>query len=947
MVKKTGTWLAAFAAIGLASSVRAGADHYAEGVATVPNNSGYGKVYVGMTAQDAGEADAPASAEAYQNTAASKKSGNEENKTFDFYYYVQPQPGCTFLGWSDSETSTEGELGSANPLKLSVPTGANGTNTRQVYPIFSAPARLDATFTGADEFAAQDWFNTGNWDVAAIPESPIYRPVLPAGTSVKYDPVNAVRPLVALNFDEVCLGGGAGEGPAELEIASGEMSVKKLVLGASGAARMTLTGGTLSFFGTETFVVGAAGAGADASEFVVDNGKVVGPVADRGLAVGLDGKGVFTMNGGAYEQASPVSMSCADGGEGRLFLRGGTFTVKERNANGWVVNPFQLGEAAAAQLEVGGADAEAVLDLEDGLVLGNGSTVKVLPNGTLSAHYLAAQTGPSTGTVLLNGGTLKHHKDRGVDERKADNFVSGLAGFYLGANGGTIDTDTAEVFIRQPLLADPALAGLSCGAFVKRGRGRLWLPKGSALGGEVRIEEGMLVVDPSDIDLARVTIAPGAVLAFGTQTGTLTVDTGGMDMDCSNIPILGATTLVKAGEGTLSLSAFGAPAVEVNGGAVDYVPGFRYYRVKCDSVVTWCGYDGGWAMAEFEFYCEDEKLQVDPSGISWDTSAQIDGKTHRDFCSPIELFDGDFETYMLDLRLSSEGQLMAANYKNPDAAWFMVDFGKRTLVTSYKWYRSPTTAFYPTVDGDFYAPNDPTQMHIYGSNDGVTWIELADTVFSADGADKAENRSTNASPAVGGEVVDLLDGPSKVGCTTLKAKAGTSLTVRGYDLHAAQAEFAAGSTVTFDGGALVLDRQNPGVLSGTYNSNLRVKSGTTQPLAGTKFGPAVCVQVDGGATLAIDDASAMPIGNLVYDWRLGGGTITKFNPGANGTLSLVGVPEETSVTGPLSYTLPAVENTARLGTWRLVVDGVPNGLHVMYANGKLVITESGCAIFIR
>ena len=352
-------------------------------------------------------------------------------------------------------------------------------------------------------------------------------------------------------------------------------------------------------------------------------------------------------------------------------------------------------------------------------------------------------------------------------------------------------------------------------------------------------------------------------------------------------------------------------------------------------------------MAEFEFYSDGVKLPVDPFGISWDTSVQIDGKTHRDSCSPIELFDGDFETYMLDLRMSSEGQDWAARYKNPDAAWFMVDFGKRTLVTSYKWYRAPTTAFFSTVDGDFYAPNDPTRMRIYGSNDGVIWIELADTAFPSDGADNAENRSTNASPVVGGEVVDILDGPSKVGCTTLKAKAGTSLTVRGYDLHAAQAEFAAGSTVAFDGGALVLDRQNPGVLSGTYHSNLRVKSGTTLPAAGTTFGPAVCVQVDGGATLAIDDASAMPIGNLVYDWALGGGTITTFNPGANGTLSLVGVPEETSVVGPLSYTLSAVENTARLGTWRLVVDGTPSGLRVMYRNGKLVIAESGFAILIR
>lgn len=905
MTKRMKKWAIQGFAVLAASSVWAVAtDHYAEGVVDVANNSGYGKVYVAHVAQDEAAPTAPTT-DAYVNTTMASKSANVENATYDFYFHVQEQPGCTFLGWSASADATTPELGSDNPYKMSIAASADGTETKRVYALFSAPETRTATFAGT----SSSWFNPANWDVNATPESPIYLPVIPAGKSVVYDPVGGGGTFNALNFTEVRLGGGAAGAPAELELKDGGMAVKKFVVGAAagGGARVTQDGGSLVFYGEDEFILGDVAGSADWNEYVLNEGAVTGPGAAKGLVVGHAGKGRLTVNGGTFTQTGPVVVAREEGSAGEIVVTGGSLTV---------ANKLQLGANGSARVE-----GEGLLVVDD--VAG-------------------------AGTLTLNGGTLKY-RVAGIENETKDPFVAELSGFYLGAKGGVIDTSGAEVKIARPLVKDPSLGMAGCGTFVKRGAGKLWMAKGSALKGDVVVEEGLLVVDPGDVDLGRVLVAEGAELAFGTQTGTLVFDTTAGDIDCSNYEVLGANKLVKEGAGTLQLNMLTAQELEINEGTVDIGAGYRYYRVSCEGLVTWCGYSGGWAMAEMAFWSGDQKLEVDMRNVSWDTVSLVEGQTHRAGCTPEYLFDGNYETYMFDLRLSSQGSNFNANYKDVSAAWFAVDFGRRVLVTACTWYRSPTSAFYSTVDGDMYDANDPGRLTIYGSNDGVKWINLA----YGDGFDREEasvpsGRSTNASPRIGGTIPVLAAELSSTGCDKLTMKEDTRLLVLGTDLHAGEVVSAGDAKIVLEEGALILDRQSPGVLSGAFDSSLRVIAGTTvETRDAPTFGPDARIQVDGGATLAIAPGSGQAIPTLVYDWTQGGGAIKGFRPARNGELALVNVPAEARLCTVLPYELTDIADATNLNAWKLTVDGAVSGLRVMIKNGRLAIVESGLALLFR
>ncbi len=820
--------------------------------ATVPSGqTGSGKVYAQWVEAGGNAPEAPEATsylESFEKREDSKNSdGSDDGRRFDVYYYALADESSKFSGWYSDESLTT-LVSTDNPYVWQ----NHGYSNADRWAKFESAVELyegPEDFTGEDAEDPTDWFRTANWSEAAVPTYTEITPRIPAGKHAVFDAQNAAGGKDSAVGD-LFLGSSGGETPGELTLTSGLLSAKHIYIGrdsdsveTGGCGRLVQNGGQLAIR-DGMFYIGYA-AGSEWSEYVMNGGTCSGASTDTGLVVGNNGKGRFILTGGTYTQSGDVHVSRLAGSQGEVYVRGGTFELRENSYIGnYFDNPLKLGEGAYAYLEVSGVDAEhqGLLDFEDGLRIGNGSVAKILTNGVAYVNYIWDWGGNRSGTLVLDGGTVRYRGGRRNKENNNLNFINGLSAILLGEGGATLDDSGQTVVVYTPITADPALDGEDCGQIVKRGSGTLVLP---ALGDgvSVLVEEGAVGISADNAFTASQLAFPEessgtcAIDLYGHELewsdftkvtefrntaavqATLVVDCDS-DVDLSRMKFSGDIKVVKRGAGRLSLNGTAVSAIAVDEGALAASVGYRYYRVKCDSLKGWCGYADGWAMGEMELYSGDAKLAVTADMLSWDTETTYNGATHRDGCTPDSLFDGDYETYMMDVRAHSTGKDYEFYYEAIDACWFTIDFGRLVQVTGYAWYRGPDATKKQTVDGYFYNGNDPTRLRIYASYDGENWIELSNEGFASDDASSA-SRSTNETPVLGGSA---FIAEADVVCSSVSVADGASLSVEGADVRVGALDVEEGAIVDLHGGRFVFD-EDESEIKGLVNSPIAVKGG--------------------------------------------------------------------------------------------------------------------------
>ena len=106
------------------------------------------------------------------------------------------------------------------------------------------------------------------------------------------------------------------------------------------------------------------------------------------------------------------------------------------------------------------------------------------------------------------------------------------------------------------------------------------------------------------------------------------------------------------------------------------------------------------------------------------------------------------------------------------------------------------------------------------------------------------------------------------------------------------------------------------------------------------------VQVDGGATLAFAGTSTV-IDSLKVDVGAGCGTLTHFNPAANGELRLENVPAGVKLDTLSLLTVGVAVNEANLSSWKVLVGEAATPYKLALHDGRLVLLPAGMMIIFR
>lgn len=229
--------------------------------------------------------------------------------------------------------------------------------------------------------------------------------------------------------------------------------------------------------------------------------------------------------GAETEQATlTIGLKCAIGGD--------LYVGCDANLPG-VLNVIDGADITATRIQIGGNNWQA--SKRHGWVYQSGGSVTVADNGseafklgfagggstgyyeltggTLAIPVLGSVMSSSTGTLLLNGGTLKATAAR---EKFCENFGGNHIHLQIGANGGTFDTNGCNInFNDYPI--ETGVPGGTDGGLVKTGAGVLTLGAGYyEFTGALTVEEGS-VVDSAGNDLAAEskTVHERRVVAVG------------------------------------------------------------------------------------------------------------------------------------------------------------------------------------------------------------------------------------------------------------------------------------------------------------------------------------------------------------------------------------------------------------------------------------------------
>ena len=327
--------------------------------------------------------------------------------------------------------------------------------------------------------------------------------------------------------------GPSGGGTARLNMNGGtfdKLGGGALVFGNYiGTAEVVQSGGTVNVAGSsDGLYVGAFGS-LGIGTYNLSSGTVM--VSAGNLSVGRgSGQGTFTMTGGLVQKTSPQDFEIGEGGTAN-----GTMTV----SGGLVDN--QAGDLAigvyggSGSLTIGGSGTvrtgNIVFSKNGATAL---STLAVNAGGRLEAAKISSVNTFALTVMTLNGGRL-------VATASQPSFISGLSNLVTEAGGATIDTQSFNVGMSQPLTG--------VGGLTKLGSGTLSMTGGGSYSGPTAVSEGGLALTTAHTGGGEVTVAAAATLGV-TVSGALD-----SQLTLSSLGVGNASGLI------IDLASFGNPSV--------------------------------------------------------------------------------------------------------------------------------------------------------------------------------------------------------------------------------------------------------------------------------------------------------------------------------------------------------------------------------------------------
>ena len=298
--------------------------------------------------------------------------------------------------------------------------------------------------------------------------------------------------------------GAHGGGSAKLNVNGGTLN--KLGGGAlvfgnyDGTADVVQSGGSVNVAGSsDGMYVGAFGV-TGVGTYALSSGTV--SVSSGNLSIGRGaGQGTFTMTGGLVQKTSPQDLEIGEGGGGN-----GTMTV----SGGLVDN--QAGDLA---IGVWGGNGSLTISGSGVVRTGNVvfsknsvtplSTLAINAGGRLEAAKISSANPTALTVMTINGGTLAATSSQ-------PSFISGLANMAIEAGGATIDTQSFNATMPQPLNG--------IGSLTKLGSGTLAMTGAGAYSGPTTVSAGGLGLTTAHTGGGSMSVAAGATLGV-TVAGSL------------------------------------------------------------------------------------------------------------------------------------------------------------------------------------------------------------------------------------------------------------------------------------------------------------------------------------------------------------------------------------------------------------------------------------------
>ena len=327
--------------------------------------------------------------------------------------------------------------------------------------------------------------------------------------------------------------GPSGGGTARLNMNGGtfdKLGGGALVFGNYvGTAEVVQSGGTVNVAGSsDGLYVGAFGS-LGIGTYNLSSGTV--SVSSGYLSIGRgNGQGTFTMTGGLVQKTSPRDLEIGEGGSGN-----GTMTV-----SGGVVDN-QAGDLA---IGVWGGNGSLTISGSGVVRTGNVvfsknsatplSTLAINAGGRLEAAKISSANPTALTVMTINGGTLAATSSQ-------PSFISGLANMAIEAGGATIDTQSFNVTMPQPLNG--------IGSLTKLGSGTLAMTGAGAYSGPTTVSAGGLGLTTAHTGGGSMSVAAGATLGVtvaGSLNSQLTLSSLGLG-DASGL--------------TIDLASFGNPSL--------------------------------------------------------------------------------------------------------------------------------------------------------------------------------------------------------------------------------------------------------------------------------------------------------------------------------------------------------------------------------------------------
>ena len=302
------------------------------------------------------------------------------------------------------------------------------------------------------------------------------------------------------------VGNGSNSGNVPLVIGGDENKAKMKLTYSSAAVLLNkgttkvLANGTLE--STGRFKVGTTSG--QTGELLVDGGTV--NVSGDYFSVGATsgGTGKVIINSGNVSHTGSGDIPIGDHGSGSVTVKAGGKLGNSASSTG-----IRVGNNSAATLDVQGGEVELTKGaLQFSSAAGDGS-VTITEGGKITIPKITCSTGNGTGTITINGGTIRATQDS-VEFIPANEKLN----VYVGAAGATFDTDGYAITIGENLQNKSGEAG----TVTFKGGGVITLLVAGNYTGLTTVEVGttLIVPTPSSIGAGLVVAVPDKTPANGT-----------------------------------------------------------------------------------------------------------------------------------------------------------------------------------------------------------------------------------------------------------------------------------------------------------------------------------------------------------------------------------------------------------------------------------------------